>query len=120
MIEVTSSDEEFLDNAMKIVETNIENYEFSVDQFAEKLNVSRALLFTKLKALTGQTPNNFIKTIRLKRSAQLILMDKLNISEIAYMVGFKDPKYFSKCFVQQFDVNPSEYKDSVESEVDDL
>lgn len=112
-IHVTSSDEEFLDNALKTAEANIENYEFTVDQFAEKLNVSRALLFTKLKSLTGQTPNNFIKTIRLKRSAQLILMDKLNISEIAYMVGFKDPKYFSKCFVQQFDVKPSEYKESI-------
>ncbi len=109
-IEVTSNDETFLTNAMQIAEENIENYEFTVDQFADKLNVSRALLFTKLKALTGQTPNNFIKTIRLKRAAQLILQDKLNISEIAYMVGFKDPKYFSKCFVQHFDVKPSEYQ----------
>ncbi len=109
-IDVTSADEELLKKAMKIVENNINNYEFNVNQFATELTVSRPLLFIKLKALTGQTPNNFIKTIRLKRAAQLLKTHKLNISEIAYQVGFKDPKYFRKCFKDQFKMPPSEYE----------
>lgn len=108
-ISITSADEQFLENALQLVEKHIENYEFNVLQFASELAVSRPLLFTKLKALTGQTPNNFIKTIRLKRAAQLLKTKKLNVSEVAYKVGFKDPKYFRKCFQQQFDILPSKY-----------
>jgi len=108
-INVTSADEALLINAMNIVENNIGNVNFNVMQFATELTVSRSLLFSKLKALTGQTPNNFIKTIRLKRAAQLLETQKLQVSVIAYKVGFKDPKYFRKCFKEQFDVNPSEF-----------
>lgn len=108
-IKVTSADEMFLENAMQIAENNIENYEFNVQTFADRLAVSRPLLFTKLKALTGQTPNNFMKTIRLKRAAQLLKTQKLNVSEVAYKVGFKDPKYFRKCFKEQFEETPSVY-----------
>ncbi len=108
-IDVTSADEVFLSKAMELVESNIGNYEYNVDQFAFDLAVSRPLLFIKLKALTDQTPNNFIKTIRLKRAAQLLLLHKLNVSEVAYKVGFKDPKYFRKCFQEQFNVTPSDY-----------
>ena len=108
-IDVTSADEVFLNKAMELVESNIGNYEYNVDQFAFDLAVSRPLLFIKLKALTDQTPNNFIKTIRLKRAAQLLLLHKLNVSEVAYKVGFKDPKYFRKCFQEQFNVTPSDY-----------
>ena len=108
-INVTSADEKILESAMEIVEKNIGNYDFNVNQFATDLAVSRPLLFTKLKSLTGQTPNNFIKTIRLKRAAQLLKTKKLNVSEVAYQVGFKDPKYFRKCFQEQFEVTPSKY-----------
>ena len=108
-ITVTSADEQFLEQALQVVEEHIEDYEFNVVQFARELAVSRPLLFTKLKALTGQTPNNFIKTIRLKRAAQLLQTQKLNVSEVAYKVGFKDPKYFRKCFKEQFDQVPSDF-----------
>ncbi len=109
-ITITSADEVFLEKALRIVEDEMENYGFNVEQFAFKLAVSRPLLFTKLKALTGQTPNNFIKTIRLKRATQLIKTKKLNISEIAHKVGFKDPKYFRKCFKAQFNMSPSDFE----------
>lgn len=109
-ISITSADEIFLENALKIVEKHMESYKFNVNQFAFELAVSRPLLFTKLKALTGQTPNNFIKTIRLKRAAQLVKTRKLNISEIAHKVGFKDPKYFRKCFKDQFKMSPSDFR----------
>ncbi|MEM6964036.1 MAG: two-component regulator propeller domain-containing protein [Bacteroidota bacterium] len=109
-ISITSADEIFLEKALRVVEKNMEHYDFKVNQFAFELAVSRPLLFTKLKALTGQTPNNFIKTIRLKRAAQLIKTKKLNISEVARKVGFKDPKYFRKCFKEQFKMSPSDFE----------
>ena len=108
-ISITSADELFLEKALEIVEKQMGNYEYKVAQFAFDLAVSRSLLFTKIKALTGQTPNNFIKTIRLKRAAQLLKTQKLNVSEVADMVGFKDPKYFRKCFKEQFMMLPSDY-----------
>ncbi|PSR14719.1 MAG: hypothetical protein C7N36_02950 [Bacteroidetes bacterium] len=111
-INITSADEYFLENALGIVEKHMDDYVFNIEQFALELAVSRPLLFTKLKALTGQTPNNFIKTIRLKRAAQLLKTQKLNVSEVAYKVGFKDPKYFRKCFIEQFEVLPSVFSKS--------
>lgn len=113
-IEVSSPDEVFLQKAMKLIEDNIEDYDFNVDQFSSELAVSRALLFTKLKSLVGQTPNNFVKTIRIKRAAQLLTSSGLNVSEVAYKVGFRDPKYFAKCFKEQIGESPSAYSISNE------
>jgi len=113
-ITVTSADEIFLEQTLQVIEEEIDSYEFNVNQLAERVAVSRPLLFTKLKALTGQTPNNFIKSIRLKRAAQLLKTQKLNISEVAYRVGFKDPKYFRKCFKEQFKLSPSNFMKKVE------
>ncbi len=108
-VKVSSADEAFLKNALDIVEKNMDNSDFSVVQLAYELSVSRALLFTKLKAIANLTPNNFIKSIRIKRAAQILKQKKLNVSEVAYRVGFKDPKYFSKCFQKQFNKTPSQY-----------
>jgi len=108
-ISVTSADEEFLMNALSFVEDHIDDLELNVVRMAAALNVSRALLFTKLKALTNQTPGNFIKGLRIKRAAQLLATNKLNVSEVAYMVGFRDPKYFSKCFKEEYGVSALGY-----------
>lgn len=113
-ITVTSADENFLNQAMEIAEKHIDNTSFTAGQFAYELAVSRPLLFKKIKALTDQTPNNFIKTLRLKRAAQLLEQGKLNVSEVAYRVGFKDTRYFSKCFQKQYQKTPSEFMNSVE------
>ncbi len=106
-VTVTSADEKFLENAMAIMEKHMDNKSFSVDQFAFEMAVSRPLLFNKIKALTNLTPNNFVKMVRLKRAAQLLRQQKLNVSEVADRVGFRDPKYFSKCFQKQFKATPS-------------
>ena len=108
-ITVTSADEEFLNRALEIAEKHMDNSSFTAEQFAYELAVSRPLLFTKIKALTNQTPNNFMKTLRMKRAAQLLQQHKLNVSEVAYKVGFRDTRYFSKCFQKQFEQTPSEY-----------
>lgn len=108
-ITVTSFDEKLLSSALKIVEEHMDNPEFDVSMLVKHVGMSRSVLYRKLKALTGQSAKEFINTIRLKRAAQLLLKNKLNISEITYMVGYNDPQYFSKCFKKQFGSTPSQY-----------
>ena len=108
-VTITSADEEFLERAIQLVEQQMNNSDFSVGQFAYEMAVSRPLLFIKIKAITNFTPNNFIKNIRLKRAAQLLQQKKIGVAEVAYQVGFKDPRYFSKCFQKQFQKTPTEY-----------
>lgn len=108
-ITITSTDETFLEKAIQLVETNMDNVDFSVEDFAFEMAVSRALLFTKIKAVTNLTPNNFIKTLRMKRAAQLLSQQKLSVAEVAYQVGFRDSRYFSKSFRKQFEKTPTEY-----------
>ncbi|MEM6377732.1 MAG: helix-turn-helix domain-containing protein, partial [Bacteroidota bacterium] len=108
-VTVTSSDEKFLEDLIELVEANIGNPDFKIEQFAQELAVSRALLFIKIKALTNMTPKNFLKSFRLKRAMQLLETEKLNVSEIAYAVGFKEPRYFSKVFQKEFGHSPSQF-----------
>jgi len=109
-ITVTSADEAFLTRSMEIVEEYMEDPTFTVEVFAHELAVSRPLLFTKIKAITNQTPNNFVKSLRLKRSAQFLVQSDMGVAEIAYKVGFRDARYFSKCFQKEFGKTPSEYR----------
>ncbi|WP_187260508.1 two-component regulator propeller domain-containing protein [Pontibacter beigongshangensis] len=108
-ITVSSLDEKLLEKALLIVEENISNETFDIATFCEELGVSRTMLFTKVKAWTNLTPNEFIHTMRMKRAAQLLEQNKLNISEVGYEVGFRNPKYFSKCFQKHYSETPTAY-----------
>jgi signal transduction histidine kinase/ligand-binding sensor domain-containing protein/DNA-binding response OmpR family regulator len=108
-VEVTSFDEEFIKNAIHFVEENIEKDEFSIDDLAVKLNMSRSTFYRKLKALTGMSGSDFIRTIKLKRSAQLLKSGEYTVSMAAFSSGFNDLKHFRKSFQKQFGVTPSEY-----------
>ena len=108
-IAVTSVDEKFINRAMEIIEKNIGNSEFEVRQFQEEMFMSRMQLFRKIKALTNQTPGEFIRTIRLKRAASLIKQNFGNIAQITFEVGFNNPSYFAKCFKELFGELPSDY-----------
>lgn len=110
-ITVSSLDEELLKKAFKIVEENISNEQFDIPFFCTELGVSRTMLFLKIKAWTNFTPNEFIHEIRLKRAAQLLEQNKLNVSEISYKVGFNNPKYFSKCFQKRYGETPTQFAD---------
>ena len=79
----------------------------------QELAVSRSVFFKKLKTLTGLAPIEFIKEMRVKRAAQLIESGDYNMTQIAYMVGINDPRYFSKCFKQRFGMTPTEYKEAI-------
>lgn len=108
-IGITSLDEKFLNKVLKIVEKNMGSSDFNVEKLSRELGVSRGHLYNKLLALTGKTPVEFIRVMRLKRAAQYLEKSQLTVSEIAYMVGFNDPKYFSRYFKEEFGMVPSEY-----------
>lgn len=105
-----SADELFLQKLNTIIEENISNENFSIDQLAEQLHISRSGLFAKIKTLAGSTPNELIQLIRLKKAAEYISLRRHRINEIAFLVGFNNPSYFSKCFQKQFGVTPKEFE----------
>ena len=88
----------------------ISNEDFSVESFSSRMAMSSSMLYRKMKALTGLSPNRFIVDVRLKRAAQLLESQAYTISEVAYKVGFSDMHYFSTCFKRMFGMTPSEYK----------
>lgn len=107
---IESVDEMFLNRLMEIIEENMDEPDFKVTDLAKKIGMSQTVLYKKIKALTDLSITDFIKSIRLKRSAQLLQSPvKMTITEIAYMVGFSDPKYFTREFRKQYQHAPSEY-----------
>jgi AraC-like DNA-binding protein len=103
------AEEQFIQKALKIVEENIASSDFGVDELCTEMSISRPQFYRKIHAIAGVSVNEFIKDIRLKRAAQLLKQHPERISEIAFIVGFNDPKYFSKCFKKQFGVSPAQY-----------
>lgn len=108
-IKITSLDEKLIQKTILLVENNISNPDFSVDKLAREVGMSRVHLYKKLSALTGKTPIEFIRVIRLRRAAKLLEKSQMTVSEIAYQVGFNNPKYFTKYFKTEFKMLPSEY-----------
>ncbi|MDP2335069.1 MAG: two-component regulator propeller domain-containing protein [Bacteroidota bacterium] len=109
-ISITSLDEKFMAKALDIIEKHMGNVNFSVEEFSRQMGVSRMQLYNKIVSLTGSTPLEFIRIMRLKRAASLLSKSQLNVSEIAYQVGFNDPKYFTIQFKKEFSVLPSRYR----------
>jgi signal transduction histidine kinase/ligand-binding sensor domain-containing protein/DNA-binding response OmpR family regulator len=110
--EMPDRDNQFLKLVEELLEKNLTDPEFSVDDFAQMTNTGRTLFFKKIKYLTGYTPNEFIRARRMKKAAELLKTYKYNVSEVSYMVGINDPFYFSKCFKAQFGCSPSRYLNS--------
>lgn len=108
--EITSFEEKFLHTAMGIVEANISNEEFSTDELASLMYLSKSTFYRKLKAVTGISGAEFIRSARLKFAAKLLLSGNYSVAQVAEESGFKDIKYFRKCFQEQFGVNPSDYR----------
>jgi AraC-like DNA-binding protein len=108
-ITVTNIDEQLLQRAVSAVENNISDPDFDTTTMAKEVGVSRMLLHTKLKALTGLSTGEFIRTLRLKRAAQLLQQGSGNVTEVAYDVGFQSLSYFAKAFRKQFGQSPSHY-----------
>lgn len=108
-LKITPLDEQFIKNAIEHVESNISNADYSVEDLCRELGLSRALFFRKMMSLTGRSPLEFIRAIRMQHAAQLLEKSQLTVAEVAYKVGFNNPKYFSRYFKQIYHVLPSAY-----------
>ncbi len=108
-ITVTTLDEQFMHKVLDLVEKNIASTEYTIEMMSHDMGMSRTLLYKKIVALTGKPPLEFLRSLRLKRAAVLLSRSQMNVSEIAFQVGFNDPKYFSKHFKTEFGVIPSKY-----------
>ncbi len=108
-IELISTEEKFLHQVLTLMEENMDNPDFDIESFGKTLGMSRSGLNRKLTALTGQSPNEFIRAMRMKRAAQLLNKNQGTISEVSYMVGFNSNNYFTKCFRAYYGITPTEF-----------
>ena len=104
-----TTDQLFLKKAIGIVELYIEDTEFDTDRFTREIGMSRAQLYRKIKAISGQSVNEFVKTIRLKKAAELLIDGQTTVTEVAAKVGFSNLSFFTRSFSKQFNINPSKY-----------
>lgn len=106
----SAPDEKFLKEIISLIEKNITDSDYTTDSLAADIAMSRMSLYRKMKALTGQTPSDFIRTVRLKAAAELLKTGQHNVSEVCYLTGFATPQNFTKHFKEMFGVVPSQYK----------
>lgn len=108
-VATSTVDEELIRRALGHIEANLDNGNYSVEQLSKDMNMDRTGLYRKLTAITGQTPTEFMRSVRLKKAAQL-LQTGLSVAEVSEQVGFGSSSYFTKCFQEEFGVKPSQYK----------
>lgn len=113
---ISTFDDKFLENIMKYIEDNIAEETLNVEDLSQHIGMSRGNLYRKLKMLTGKSPVEFIRHIRLKRASQLLKQHKMYINEVSYMVGFQNVTYFRKCFKEEFGYTPTEFAKTDNSE----
>ncbi|MFV0471497.1 MAG: two-component regulator propeller domain-containing protein [Paludibacteraceae bacterium] len=109
-VHIASQDETMMKKVMELIEKNMDNYDFSVEEISKYVGMSRSVFFKKLKSLTGFSPIEFVRDIKMKRAAQLLSTGELMVKEVASMVGILDTRYFSKCFKTKYGTIPQDYK----------
>jgi DNA-binding response OmpR family regulator/ligand-binding sensor domain-containing protein len=108
--QIVDADQEMMNRLMEYLEANIGNADLRIEDLAVAVNLGRTVFYEKVKSIVGMTPIDFVRHVRMQRAEQLIAMSKDSFSQIAYAVGFTDPKYFSKCFKKETGMAPSEYR----------
>ena len=106
---LTKADEEFIWKLNDIIQANLHNPEFSMEDMADALKMSRSSFYRKIKGVLDLSPNEYLRLERLKQAAQLLKEGKSRVNEICSTVGFNSPSYFSKCFLKQFGVLPKDF-----------
>ena len=106
---LSEQDKKFMDELYALMERELSNSELNVNAITRELFISRTKLYYKIKALTGEKPNEFFKKFKLNRAAELLKSGKYNVSEVSYMTGFSSLTVFSRNFKAQFDMTPTEY-----------
>lgn len=109
----TEMDKKFLDKMSAEIHNQMVETDFSVDILAKSLNMGRSSFYEKVKGITGLTPNEFIRVIRLKKAAEIFTTEDATVSEVCFRVGFSSPSYFAKCFQVQFGVTPSAFQKGI-------
>lgn len=104
------ADKLFLQSIINSIENHLNESDFDLELLAADLNMSKSTLYRKIKGMTGLTPLDLVRNVKLKRACTMLEESRLTISEIAYAVGFSNPKYFTKCFKEEFEMTPSEYQ----------
>lgn len=99
----------WVNKLISVLEENLENTEFNVAMLCQLLGMNKKLLYRKVKLLTGTSPVNLIRRVRMTKAAKLLSQDRFTVSEVMYMVGYSNPSYFSRCFVTEYNVPPSQY-----------
>ena len=107
----SDKDKAFADQLQAVVEQQLENAQFTVDEFASIMGLGRTVFYRKVRGVTGYSPNEYIRIVRMKKAAELLLESNYTVSEVSYKVGINDPFYFSKCFKHHFGVSPSAYRE---------
>jgi YesN/AraC family two-component response regulator len=118
-LHVDSPDELFIKKVLLLIDNNISNPNFSVEELSSEVFVSRYTLYKKILSMTGKTPNELVRAMRLKRAAQLLETGHLTISQICHKVGFKSQKYFVKSFKSEYNTIPSKYIERMSEELVD-
>ncbi len=113
---ITSVDKKFLNKAVELIKQKISDTDLGVETLGNEIGMSRGHLYRKLKGLVGQTPSEFIRTIRLKQAAHLLTNEDIPVSEVGYLVGFTSPSYFSSCFNKQYGLTPTQYRELPQSD----
>ena len=108
-VKMKSPDEKLLERVMSVINKNVTNSDLNVDMIAEEVGISRVHLHRKMKELTGQTPHDFVRNIRLKQAANLLTNQGMNITEVAYACGFSNAGTFSKIFKTVYGMSPREF-----------
>ena len=107
---VLTPEDKFIQRIREIIQKNLEDYTFGSQELSKGMMMSRSQLFLKLKALSGCSASQYIRLMRLEKAKILLKTSGLNISQIAYEVGFSDPKYFSRVFSQEYGVPPTQFR----------
>ncbi len=114
--QIVDADQELMETLMKYIENRIGDEDLKIEDLADAVHLGRTVFYGKIKALVGMAPSDFLRHVRMQRAEELIAKSKMNFSQIAYSVGFSDPKYFTKCFKKETGMTPSEYREKARGE----
>ena len=109
--EIVDTDQKMMEQLMEYLESHISDQDLKIEDMADAVNLGRTVFYGKIKSIVGMAPFDFLRHIRMQRAEDLISRSQMNISEVAYAVGFTDPKYFTKCFKKETGMTPTEYRD---------
>lgn len=114
--QIVDADEEMMENLMKYIDSRIDDQDLKIEELADAVNLGRTVFYGKIRSIVGMSPSDFLRHVRMQRAEDLISKSQMTFSQIAYAVGFSDPKYFTKCFKKETGMTPSEYRQNAKQE----